>query len=72
MVNIDIYTSRVCPYCIRAKSLLRSKGVKYNEFEVDGMEIENVGDVLRNRVSNGLKSFAVKNVSLIVSCDLMS
>ena len=36
MVNIDIYTSRTCPYCVRAKSLLRSKGVQYNELEVDG------------------------------------
>jgi glutaredoxin 3 len=36
MVNIDIYTSRSCPYCIRAKALLKSKGVLFNEFEVDG------------------------------------
>ena len=36
MVNVDIYTSRSCPYCIRAKSLLKSKGVHFNELEVDG------------------------------------
>ena len=36
MINIDIYTSRSCPYCIRAKSLLKSKGVLFNELEVDG------------------------------------
>jgi len=36
MVNIDMYTSRSCPYCIRAKSLLKSKGVSFNELEVDG------------------------------------
>jgi len=36
MVNIDIYTSRSCPYCIRAKSFLKSKGVLFNELEVDG------------------------------------
>ncbi len=36
MVNIDIYTSRSCPYCVRAKALLKSKGVSFNEFEVDG------------------------------------
>ena len=35
-MSIDIYTSRSCPYCIRAKSLLKSKGVKFNELEVDG------------------------------------
>jgi glutaredoxin 3 len=33
---IDIYTSKSCPYCIRAKALLKSKGVFFNEFEVDG------------------------------------
>lgn len=36
MVKIDIYTSRSCPYCVRAKALLRSKGVAFNELEVDG------------------------------------
>ncbi len=36
MVNIDIYTSRSCPYCARAKALLKSKGVSFNELEVDG------------------------------------
>ncbi len=36
MINIDVYTSRSCPYCIRAKSLLKSKGVHFNELEVDG------------------------------------
>lgn len=35
-MSIDIYTSRSCPYCIRAKSFLKSKGVKFNELEVDG------------------------------------
>jgi len=36
MAKIDIYTSRTCPYCARAKALLKSKGVSFNEFEVDG------------------------------------
>ena len=36
MIKIDIYTSRTCPYCIRAKALLKSKGVSFTEFEVDG------------------------------------
>lgn len=36
MAKIDIYTSATCPYCTRAKALLRSKGVSFNELEVDG------------------------------------
>lgn len=36
MVKIDIYTSASCPYCQRAKALLKSKGASFNEFDVDG------------------------------------
>jgi len=36
MVDIDIYTSASCPYCIRAKLLLKSKCVQFKEFIVDG------------------------------------
>ncbi len=31
-----IYTTRYCPYCVRAKHLLDSKGVDYREIPVDG------------------------------------
>ncbi len=34
MPNIDIYTTRYCPYCVAAKSLLKKKGVAYNEIDV--------------------------------------
>lgn len=27
MVNVTMYCSAVCPYCVRAEQLLRSKGV---------------------------------------------
>ena len=36
MMAVVIYTSRFCPYCIRAKQLLDSKGVVYEEIGVDG------------------------------------
>ena len=35
MSNIIIYTSKICPYCIKAKNLLESKGVSYQELLVD-------------------------------------
>ena len=31
MARIDIYTKPYCPYCERAKALLDSKGVAFNE-----------------------------------------
>ncbi|AYN93029.1 MULTISPECIES: glutaredoxin 3 [Pseudomonas] len=36
MPEVIIYTSAWCPYCHRAKHLLDSKGVKYQEIAVDG------------------------------------
>ncbi|BFM18406.1 glutaredoxin 3 [Maricurvus nonylphenolicus] len=35
MSQVVIYTTRICPYCIRAKQLLQSKGVEFNEISVD-------------------------------------
>lgn len=34
MADITIYTTFLCPYCARAKSLLDKKGAKYNEIDV--------------------------------------
>ncbi len=33
---VVIYTTRFCPYCIRAKQLLSAKGVAFDEIAVDG------------------------------------
>lgn len=32
--KIEIYTKWGCPYCVRAKALLDSKGVAYEEYDV--------------------------------------
>lgn len=34
--KVTIYTSAWCGYCMRAKALLDSKGVAYEELDVDG------------------------------------
>jgi len=36
MANIEIYTKATCPFCHRAKDLLQSKGVKFQELAIDG------------------------------------
>lgn len=36
MNKVQIYTTAYCPYCIRAKFLLDSKGVEYDEIKLDG------------------------------------
>ena len=35
MADVKIYTTQWCPYCNRAKSLLRNKGVAFTEIPVD-------------------------------------
>jgi len=32
--NVKIYTTRTCPYCVRAKRLLEKKQVSYEEIDV--------------------------------------
>jgi glutaredoxin 3 len=34
MARVEIYTKFLCPYCTRAKKLLESKGVNYEEFDI--------------------------------------
>lgn len=34
--NVEIYTWQTCPYCIRAKTLLQWKGVRFTEYKIDG------------------------------------
>lgn len=34
MASITIYTTPFCPYCIRAKRLLQSKGLNFHEIDV--------------------------------------
>jgi glutaredoxin 3 len=34
MAFIEIYTTEFCPYCARAKRLLKAKGVAFTEYDV--------------------------------------
>ena len=34
MPTVEIYTTPICPYCSRAKALLKRKGVNFNEINV--------------------------------------
>ena len=35
MMRITMYTTRWCGYCVRAKALLDSKGIAYEEIHLD-------------------------------------
>jgi glutaredoxin 3 len=34
MAKVEIYTKFLCPYCTRAKALLTSKGVAFEEYDI--------------------------------------
>jgi len=34
MAKVRIYTTPICPYCVRAKALLARKGVPYDEIDI--------------------------------------
>ncbi len=36
MAKVEIYTKPTCPYCLRAKQLLDSKGVEFTEYNIAG------------------------------------
>ena len=36
MTNVVMYTTGMCPYCVRAKMLLQNKGVQWEELRIDG------------------------------------
>ena len=36
MKSVKIYTTTYCGYCVRAKDLLKRKGVSYEEVDVSG------------------------------------
>ena len=59
MNAVVIYTTRWCPFCVRAKALLDQKGVSYQEIPVDGEPVarqqmaERAAKELRDGLSSG-------------------
>lgn len=50
---IEIYTTPICPYCIRAKRLLEQKGAAFREIDVMG-DSEARGEMIRR--ANGRRT----------------
>jgi glutaredoxin 3 len=34
VAKVQVYTTSYCPYCVRAKSLLKRKGIEFEEIDV--------------------------------------
>ncbi len=48
MAQIEIYTNQWCPYCLKAKALLRAKDVAYDEVDVTSDEVRQAEMVERS------------------------
>lgn len=35
MTTVQMYSTAICPYCVAAKTLLRQRGLDYQEFRID-------------------------------------
>ncbi|OFX10723.1 MAG: glutaredoxin 3 [Alphaproteobacteria bacterium RIFOXYD12_FULL_60_8] len=40
MARIEIYTTPVCPFCVRAKALLKRKGAEFLEVDMGGEDAD--------------------------------
>jgi glutaredoxin 3 len=39
MAKVEIFTTKVCPYCVRAKALLKRKGAAFQEIDVSDDDV---------------------------------
>ncbi len=48
MNQIEIYSTGDCPWCTRAKSLLRSKGLDYEEIDISSNQVRTLEMIERS------------------------
>jgi glutaredoxin 3 len=46
MARVQMYTTPVCPFCVRAKRLLQARGIEYDEIDVAD-DLEEREEVMR-------------------------
>lgn len=53
MADIEVYTTKTCPYCVRAKRLLDAKDADYKEIDLTG---DDEGRMELLKKSNGMRT----------------
>jgi glutaredoxin 3 len=54
MAAVTLYTRMMCPYCVRAVSLLKKKGVEFEEIDA-GLNAEKKQEMIQR--ANGARTF---------------
>lgn len=67
MVKVVIYSTQFCPYCVRAKSLLKSKGVTFEDIRVD-IERERYSEMIKLAGRSSVPQIFINN-DHIGGCD---
>ena len=52
--NIEVYSMKICPHCVRAKELLKARAVAFEEILI-GMDDNSAWDMLHTK-SGGMKT----------------
>lgn len=68
MKKVLIYTTSVCPYCLRAKALFERKGIKYEEINVENDNALREKMVLEAGGKKTVPQIFIDNIS-IGGCD---
>ena len=68
MSKIEIYTWQYCPFCIKAKTLLNKKNIKFTEYKIDGDEAAREEMSLRASGRRSLPQIFINNEG-IGGCD---
>ena len=70
MPNLEVYSKEWCPYCAKAKALLKSKGLSYQEINVTSDEALQQQMITRSGRRTVPQIF-LDGVSIGCSCSLM-
>jgi glutaredoxin 3 len=62
--SVEVYTWASCPFCIRAKALLKQKGVEFTEYAIDGDEAARTAMAKRAKGRRSVPQIFINNQHL--------
>ncbi|MDX8403714.1 MAG: glutaredoxin 3 [Mariprofundaceae bacterium] len=68
MANIEVYSGGFCPYCVRAKSLLKQRGLEFTEYDVQAEPEKRKEMLERSKGARTIPQIFINN-RLVGGCD---